>query len=37
MLDDPLLVDAWGARLTRVELVANPGRDGLELQAQVVP
>ena len=37
VLDDPLLVAAWGARLTRVELVANPGRDSLELQAQVVP
>jgi Heparinase II/III-like protein len=37
VLDDPLLVDAWGPRLTRVELVANPGRDGLELHVQVVP
>ncbi len=37
VLDDPLLVDAWGGLLTRVELVVNPGRDGLELQAQAVP
>jgi hypothetical protein len=37
VLDDPLLVAAWGERLTRVELVAAAGRDGLELQAQVAP
>jgi hypothetical protein len=37
VLDDPLLVDAWGERLTRVELFAAAGRDGLGLQAQVAP
>jgi hypothetical protein len=36
VLDDPMLVVAWGARLTRVELVAAVGRDGLDLQVQVV-
>ncbi|OLS97469.1 hypothetical protein BJF90_10040 [Pseudonocardia sp. CNS-004] len=35
-LDDPMLVAAWGARLTRVELVAAADRDGLDLQVQVV-
>lgn len=36
VLDDPMLVAAWGARLTRVELVAAAGRGGLDLQVQVV-
>ena len=33
-LDDPYLSSAWGPRLTRVELVAGAGRDGLAMHAR---
>jgi hypothetical protein len=33
-LDDPYLSAAWGPRLTRVELVAGAGRDGLAMHAR---
>jgi hypothetical protein len=36
-LDDPYLCAAWGPRLTRVELVAGAGRDGLAMHAQATP